>query len=59
MCKIFIAGASGPMVCVAKDLKLEDAIQFALNLHRSSNVEHNIFVREADKDEVKLTLSSE
>lgn len=31
-------------VVVVKDLKLEDAVQFALNLHRSSNCSHVISV---------------
>ena len=54
MCKIFIAGPSGPMVAVAQDLKLEDAIQFGLNLHRSSNVEHTVFVLKDNGDQVVL-----
>ena len=39
------------MVCIAKDLKVEDAIQFALNLHRSSNVKHSVFVVEEERVE--------
>lgn len=44
-------------VCIAKDLNFEDAIQFALNLHRSSNSEHCISVKD-EYGHVRLTLST-
>lgn len=56
MCKILFSEA-GPRVCIAKDLKIEDAIQFALNLHRSSNVQHFISVVGND-DKLVLILES-
>lgn len=49
---------NGPMVCIAKGLKIEDAIQFALNLHRSSNVSHTVFVFGEDKESAEIILES-
>lgn len=45
-------------VTIAHDLCIEDAVQFALNLHRSSNTEHVIFVCSmVDRNNVALELS--
>lgn len=47
---------NGPVVCIAKDLSDVDAVQFAINLHRSSNVKHSIFVFEVEKVESPLLI---
>lgn len=47
---------NGPTVCIAKDLNDVDAVQFAINLHRSSNVKHSIFVFEMEKVESPLLV---
>lgn len=44
------------MVCIAKDLTDTQAVQFALNLHQSSNVKHSIFVFEVEKVESPLLI---
>lgn len=44
------------MVCIAKDLNDVDAVQFAINLHRSSNVKHSIFVFGVEKVESPLLV---
>ncbi len=54
MYKIYFS-ENGPMVCIAKDLKIEQALQFALNLHQSSNVSHTVFVG-SDVEHLDITL---
>lgn len=43
---------------VYRSQSIEDALAFALSLHRSSNVKHDIRVYDPDKDDVCITLTS-
>lgn len=47
-CKVMFSENS-IVVCIATGLIDVDAVQFAINLHRSSNVKHSIFVYDVDK----------
>lgn len=58
MCKIIFSDGNS-QVFIAKDLKFEDSIQFALNLHRSSNFPHTIYVTKDDVPQSLLILKSE
>lgn len=46
----------GPCVRIAEVKNEVDALQFAINLHRSSNVKHTIFVN-SDNNENVVTLT--
>ena len=46
----------GPMVRIAEIKTDVDALQFAINLHRSCNVKHTIFVND-DKNTNIVTLT--
>lgn len=56
MFDVFISN-DGPMVKLVKGLKDVDALQYAINLHRSINVPHTIFVISEDKENALVTLS--
>ena len=49
---------SSPVVEVFNSKQIEDAIQFALMFHRSSNVPHLISVSDGDRESVVFKLSA-